>query len=171
MKRARYDDIVCNECCWTGRESDGHPGDITDLWYYIDCPKCYNESISAVKLPSYKTDDTTINNADMRTEYNDLPDIDGENIILTWEVIIDENDESNTCAVVRHDDSLVWKRSVSYGCFIDFIEFCIMAKKKYGNKLIDVRPSHNNHQYLYGDYIPSVGYITSIGKAFKKIKK
>jgi len=174
MKRFICDNVICEKCGWTGREIDGCPGNVTDLWYYIDCPKCHNESISAIKLPSYMANDNNITDphdlydSNIRTEYDDLPDIDGENIILIWEIIID--DDFNTYAIVKHIDSIIWKRNVSYECYIDFIEFCVMAKKKYGNKLIDVRPSHNNHQYLYGDYLPSIGYITSIGKAFKKIK-
>jgi hypothetical protein len=177
MKRGREEYIACNECGWTGRESDASPGDMTDNWYYVDCPRCHNESISELELPTHTTNDHTITDADIQAECNNqpisqsqLPDINDPNIILTWNIIIIDNDEFDTYVIVKHNDRLVWKQQISYECYIDFIQFCIVAKLKYGNRLIEVKSSTQNQIYLYGNCIQSVGYITSVENAFKKIK-
>ncbi len=171
-------------CGWTGLGSETGVYESFDDLYEVAYPKC-EEKIGICEYPyswevkanpaANKVDKLMVEvmeSRDVRFEReklkspDQLPDIDGDSIIFTWDT--DTNDGGPSNVHIKHGDALIWKEMEWYEGFRRFIEIAGILKMKYGDRLKDVVPTHRSERDLYGDHL---GAGWQVDECRRKLRK
>jgi hypothetical protein len=75
-----------------------------------------------------------------------LPDLEGETLVLTW-------DQIDADSLILHGDSVIWREWTGWEVYARFEEIAVILKQKYGKRLTDIAPTSRSLYALYGDSI------------------
>jgi len=87
----------------------------------------------------------------------DLPDVSTSPIVLSWGV--NEDQQGKHWTVIKHQDQIIWSEPAVWEGVERFVEVVSILKQKYGQRLVDVVPSHASDLFLYGDDLRSFGVV------------
>jgi hypothetical protein len=165
----------CPKCDWVGLGKDAKQGDLIDGAFELCCPNFtgigpnsihgYSNTIAYIKFPTNKqtklygttsakkfaherekfveeVEKLKLNNS------GQLPDIAGDNIIITWDLDKIKNDNYT---LIKHNDKILWKERAFYEGYSRYIEVGKLLTEKYGNRIKDFIPTEKSKLYLYGD--------------------
>jgi len=79
-----------------------------------------------------------------------LPDLQGEKLILTW-------DQMDSDSIVLHRDLVIWRERTGWEVYDRFVEIAGILKQRYGRRLVDIVPTPRSLYALYGD--SNAGYF------------
>ncbi len=170
-------------CGWTGLGSETGVYESFDDLYEVACPKCeekigiceYPYSWEAKENPAADRVDKLaaelIESRSTRFEReklkspDQLPDIDGDSIILTWDT---DSEVGPGNVLIQHGNKLIWKEMEWFEGFTRFIEIAGILKNKYGDRLNDLVPSPRSEMDLYGDHL---GGPTRVDECRRKLRE
>ena len=73
-----------------------------------------------------------------------LPDLDGPELLLTW-------DQEDADTIVRHGERVVWRETTGWEVYERFEEIAAILRRKYGSRLKDLAPTPRSRYALLGD--------------------
>ena len=78
------------------------------------------------------------------TSPGQLPELDGEKLILTW-------DQIEADSIILSEDRVIWRERTGWEVYERFEEIAGILKEKYGRRLKDIVPTPRSLYALYGD--------------------
>jgi hypothetical protein len=98
---------------------------------------------------------------------DELPDLTGSGIVLTWDFREDRDGQSWTD--IRHGERILWSERAVYEGAERFVEVVDILKRRYGDRVVDLVPSDASGIYLYGDHISSIGMVDGARASLRKV--
>jgi hypothetical protein len=86
-----------------------------------------------------------------------LPELPDGDLNLVW-----DQEEGQT--LIRSGDTVIWSEPLAYEAFDRFERIALILKEKYGVRIKDLSPTNRSMLFLYGDYYPSMEYVTRLRK-------
>jgi hypothetical protein len=179
----KHDELLCKNCGWKGFFEDG------SVEYYKEmmeasCPAC-DCGLAIVQYPTIieseenwdKLSDGEKQEVCIKKGFiesweasklktaESLPDLEGSALTLIWD-FEESVDHANT--VIKLDDKVLWCENACYEGAGRFKEIVEILKEKYGSRLVDVVPTGNSKEYLYGDDMSAPHIVNSIRESLKK---
>lgn len=90
-----------------------------------------------------------------------LPDLDGEEIILLWDFDDGKPGDRESWTVLRHGEREIWREIAYFEGKERYFEVASILCQKYGKNLKDLRPTQDSYLYLYGDDLRASSEIDS----------
>ncbi len=179
--------LHCNKCGWEGTFEKGYVEPF-DEGMECTCPRCEWQVAPILAMVLYPTDAETEANWDKISEAekeehirhkrlrerwketilkatSQLPDIDGDNLIFTWDFTIEGNDRWN---IIHYKEKVIWKEIAIYESAERFSMVAEILQKKYGPRIADLVPTDASYTWLYGDSLRSE---YKVEEARRKLKK
>ncbi len=179
-----YDDwksklLTCPKCGWSGTFEQGAVEYFEQLMD-SSCPACkwpHAPKLAVVSFPTLeeteanfeKLSDAEKASLAERKEFlaelertrlkspDELPDLAGSEIVLSWDFYEDESGASWT--LIGYADQVVWSEKAVFEGAERFCEVVDILKQKYGERLADVVPADISGMYLYGDRLSSIEMV------------
>lgn len=185
-----YDDwktpvLTCPRCSWQGTFNEGWVEEYDQL---IDstCPKC-RKLVAIVLYPTIAesranwdklsvTEKQWVDRLDAAKQNFDaeklksadhLPDLDGDDIRLAWDLETDDQGEAVT--VIRRIDEaeanrVIWRETAVFEGYNRFEQVAVILKQKYGACLKSLAPTARSELYLYGDSLSAEDKLARMRK-------
>lgn len=181
-----YDDwknevLTCPNCGWSGTFEHGAVDYSRELMD-SSCPECKYLNAPMLAIVSFPTLEETEANFDRLSENekaelarrkqfisefesrclkspDQLPDLLGAKIILSWDFVENEKPEGCKTTIIRHDEHVVWSEPALWEGYGRFRDVARILMKKYGKRLGDVIPTAASQMYLYGDSSSASGQV------------
>lgn len=167
-------EMVCRRCGWTGN-ADQADIEIGSLSFHYECPKCSkalavfdhvlheetkkkaaegNEKAQR-ELPGVLRRESFIERAKASelTSPNQLPDLDGDEIVIEWDFESREGENEDSWTVLRHEGREIWRENAYYEGLDCYSEVASILIEKYGERLVGFPATPASRLYLYGDNI------------------
>jgi len=181
--------ITC-DCGWSGRAGQGSQEIHREL-YDISCPACdrmllivpyptheETRAAAAAGNPSAERELARVESREAffaraeshkLTEHSELPDLDGEEIVIEWdfEGPAEDDGHRDSWTVLRHGDRVIWREIAFYEGYERFGEVLGILRKRYGPRLIDLRPTDESLYYLLGDALRAAGTVHSLRESLR----
>lgn len=93
-------------------------------------------------------------------EPSDLPEIPGDEFVLTWDFVEREPGDSRT--IIKVGDEEIFSEPAVYEGYERFNEVAEILKSKYGPRVRDLIPSEASLLYLYGDRLSAQESVESV---------
>lgn len=164
-------EMVCRRCGWTGN-ADQADLEIGSLSFHYECPKCskalavfdhVSHELTKQKaaegnekakrdLPGVLSRESFLERAKASelTSPDQLPDLDGDEIVIEWDF---ESREEDNWTVLRHEDREIWREIAYYEGLDRYSEVASILIEKYGERLVGFPATSASSLYLYGDNI------------------
>jgi hypothetical protein len=92
-----------------------------------------------------------------------LPELEGEDLVIEWDFEEDAGDEHGYgWTVLRIEGREIWRSIALYEGYEQFAEVLGILRERYGERLMDLRPTRNSHDYLFGDSLSAAGKIEAL---------
>lgn len=161
----------CSHCAWQGLGADLRQGETFDDLFELDCPVC-GEKVTFIMYPSVRealANGDKVLEAD-RAEMEDmqrfwdtckalelklpeqLPDIDAPAFTIHW-------DKEDRMTVLRHGDTVIFTEMALWEGYERYQEVGLILRQRYGDALLDLVPTPESENYLYGDRLSSPGLV------------
>jgi hypothetical protein len=95
------------------------------------------------------------------TSPTQLPELEGEQLILTWDQI-----EADT--IILHGDRVIWRERTGWEVYERFEEIAGILQQKYGSRLVDIAPTSRSLYALYGDSTRANFHVAFVRKSLGK---
>lgn len=110
------------------------------------------------------------------TEPDELPDLEGEELVIDWdfedgEKKDDGTEPSDSWTILRHGDRVIWREVAFYEGIGRFAEVLWILREKYGPRLAELRPTFDSSLYLCGDDIQAGSKIDSLNAKLEKLRR
>jgi len=181
--------LTCPKCGWSGTFEQGdveHYDELMDS----SCPVCKWPDAPMLAIVSYPTIAESEANLDKLSDEekaslaerkqvlaevdktslkspDELPDLTGSGIVLTWDFREDRDGQSWTD--IRHGERILWSERAVYEGAERFVEVVDILKRRYGDRVVDLVPSDASGIYLYGDHISSIGMVDGARASLRKV--
>jgi hypothetical protein len=159
---------TCRACGWQGRGCDLTQGEVFAELFEVCCPKC-GEKVLTVSFPTIDEsrrnwdkvspqDHIAVELAERRRQEferrmlrspDQLPDLEGEDLILVW----DRDDSHGRESAIHYGAQVLWREPGFYEDYERFEEVAEILFAKYGERLQDLVPTRASHYSQYGDRI------------------
>jgi hypothetical protein len=184
-----YDDwkneiLTCPKCGWSGTFEQGsteYHRELADS----SCPRCAWSDAPMLAIVSYPTLEESEANFDRLSEGekvaladrkqflsefdsrclkspDQLPDLAGSQIILSWDFVESETPQNTRTTVIRYGEQVVWSEPAIWEGYERFEEVVSILKRKYGERLVDVVPTTASEMYLYGDCLSAIDSMKNV---------
>lgn len=90
-----------------------------------------------------------------------LPELEGEKLILTW-------DQIEADSIILHRDRVIWRERTGWEVYERFDEIVGILKQKYGKRLVDVVPTPRSLYALYGDSTRAYFHVAFVRESLDK---
>jgi len=80
-----------------------------------------------------------------------LPDLDGDEIVIEWDFEDRQDPNGDNWTVLRHEGREIWREIAYYEGVDRYFEVAEILREKYGPRFADLEPTQASHLYLYGD--------------------
>jgi len=164
--------FTCPNCGWQGTFQEGDVEIHAELMD-SSCPACPYKSAPMLAIVSWPTLEEYRENWDKVSEVDkagvrlrerflatfeemslksadQLPDLEGEAILISWDYVSDEPDGYTTLSA---NGKAIWREPAVYEGRERFGEVVAILAEKYEERLKDVVPTRASHLYLYGDQL------------------
>jgi hypothetical protein len=175
----------CEQCGWTGTGDETSTVLFRDL-LQVDCPDC-DARLALVPHPTHEETRAaaTAGNARAQAEPRNvkkrearwrradevalgdlrvLPRLSGRRLTIDWDLEADADGEK--WVVLRHRERLrttvLWRELAYWEGIERFEEVVRLLARRYGRRLVEVKPSTGASNYLLGDRIGWIGRIERI---------
>lgn len=183
--------IVECGCGWSGRSRDeeNYFREVLD----VTCPKC-DTMLLIVAYPTH--DETraaaaagnqdairTLPQVESRVEFlesaaaselkepEQLPDLEGDEIIIEWDFEDREQLKEPLWTVLRHKGQEIFREHAYWEGIYRFEEVLWILREKYGPRLVELRPTDSSQLYLLGDYLWAAGKVTSLNSELRDYRE
>ncbi|MDD2854320.1 MAG: hypothetical protein PHU01_02190, partial [Desulfuromonadaceae bacterium] len=156
--------------------------EVYDYLMDCECPKC--PSMSHLAIVCFPTNEETeanwdkVSDADKKAHIDgknhdarwlasrlssesELPDIDNESILLTW-------DEREGSAIILYNEQELWREPVFFEGYPRYEEVVGILRGKYGDRLADVIPTDRSIFNLYGDKLRADSIVGGVRSAVQR---
>lgn len=161
----------CSHCAWQGLGADLRQGELFDELFELDCP-CCGEKVTFIMYPSIQealANGDKVSEAD-RAEMEDmqrfwdmcaslelkspeqLQDIDAPAFTMQW-------DKEDRMTVLRCGDTVIFTEMALWEGWERYQEVALILKQRYGDALLDLVPTPESENYLYGDRLSSPEWL------------
>lgn len=167
----------CAKCSWSGAGHALTLEAISPYDYFLRCPTC-KEKVDAVRTPTIREAREHWDELDeaarmqvvalekkeqehlARKLHNveQLPDLPGEVIALTWDMEYQEGGD----VLIKHGDRVIWREPSWFENFDRFEAIANLLMSKYGHRLADLTPTKVSELYLLGDRISAEGRVETV---------
>lgn len=176
------DQVVECGCGWSGRARDfeDYFREVLD----VTCPEC-DTMLLIVAYPTH--DETraaaaagneeaiaTLPQVESREEFladaaaselkepDELPDIEGDDIVIDWDFDGSEKEREMLWTVLRHNGREIWRERAYWEGIYRFEKVLWTLREKYGSRLAELRPTEPSWMYLLGDYLWAADKVKSL---------
>ncbi len=182
-------EVVECECGWSGPASsaENYFREVLD----VTCPQCdtmllvvayptHEETRAAAAagneeairtLPQVESREKFLTDAtasELR-EPEQLPDLDGEEIVIDWDFESDQEDTRWT--VLRHDGTEIFREYAYWEGIGRFEQVLWILREKYGSRLVGLSPTDASQLYLLGDYLWADGKVKSLNQELLEYRR
>lgn len=164
--------LTCPRCGWQGTFNEGAVEEHDQLMD-SSCPKCW-KIVAIVMYPTIAESKANWDKlSDIEKQWVDtldaakqsfeatklkgvdqLPDLEGDDIRLSWDFETDDQGEGFT-VIRRRDDAgpnpVIWRETAVFEGYERFERVATILKDKYGSRLKELVPTSRSELYLYGD--------------------
>ena len=179
--------ISC-DCGWSGKCAEGSQEDYREL-FDVSCPVC-DQMLLIVPYPTHEetravaaTDnpeaELNLVMVEQReaffaraeehelTEASELPDLEGDELVIEWdfEEPAENAGHRDKWTILRHGDRVIWREFAFYEGYERFGEVLVILRTRYGERLVDLRPTEDSYNYLCGDVLRAGGMVRSLRKS------
>jgi hypothetical protein len=95
------------------------------------------------------------------TAPDQLPDLPGETLILTW-------DQIDADSIVLQGDRVLWRERTGWEVYERFEEIAGILKQRYGKRLVDIVPTPRSLYALYGDSTAANFHVAFVRQSLGK---
>jgi hypothetical protein len=95
------------------------------------------------------------------TAPDQLPDLPGETLILTW-------DQIDADSTVLQGDRVLWRERTGWDVYERFEEIAGILKQRYGKRLVDIVPTPRSLYALYGDSTAANFHVAFVRQSLGK---
>lgn len=99
------------------------------------------------------------------TDPSQLPEVAGGSITVVWDV---EAIDGEQWQVLRHDATEIWREVAFYESYERFREVFEILRRRYGDRLQEVRPSPASETWLHGDRLSSPGDVDALNRSLRQ---
>jgi hypothetical protein len=99
------------------------------------------------------------------TDPAQLPDLPGDNLTIHWDL---ERREGDRWTVLRHEETVLWQEIAFYEGYERFVEVVELLKRRYGNRLSEVRPTERSEDWLYGDKLSAPQMVADLNAELRQ---
>jgi len=189
-KRRRYyfykkERFTCEKCNWNGMGAELKPGELSDTFFEVECPKCL-EVLGMVMLPLTEEvlvhgseDDKAMVRAQMDwrqrfeasrlKDIGQLPDLSDDDMeFVLHEVNAPKSPHGKTSEgyiVITYKGEVIWREMRIFEYLDRFFELANLLKRKYGSRMIDLIPDGGMSVDLGGDCLSAFDQIKQCRKA------
>ena len=166
--------MTCRKCGWQGTSKQADL-EIGSLSFHYDCPKCSkalavfdhtshletkqmaakgNEKAKRA-LPRVLSREEFLARAsesELKTP-DQLPDLEGEEIVIEWDFEDSKPGEDDNWTVLRHEGKEIWREIAYYEGLDRYREVATILIEKYADRLVGFPATSDSFLYLYGDNI------------------
>jgi hypothetical protein len=180
--------LTCPKCGWSGSFEEAaveYHEELMDC----SCPVCAWPDAPMLAIVSYPTlEEAEANSSKLSREEkaslskrkqflaeveqtrlkspDDLPDVAGSRIVLSWEFREDQDGRSWTD--IRHGAKVLHSERAVYEGAERFVEVAALLKQKYGGRVVDLVPSDASSAYLYGDNLKSPAMVERVRASLRE---
>jgi T3SS (YopN, CesT) and YbjN peptide-binding chaperone 3 len=97
------------------------------------------------------------------TDPMQLPDVPGAAIVIDWDL---ERVGEENWQVLRHDGVEIWRETGFYESYQRFGEVFEILRRRYGDRLQELRPTPHSEMWLYGDRLGAPGKVEALNRSF-----
>jgi hypothetical protein len=90
-----------------------------------------------------------------------LPDLPGAKLILTW-------DQIDAGSIILHEDQVIWRERTGWEVYDRFEEIAGILKQRYGKRLVDIVPTPRSLYALYGDSTAGYFHVAFVRESLGK---
>jgi hypothetical protein len=171
--------LYCLKCGWTGTFESGEVELYTELMD-CSCPRCSWPDSRILAIVTYPTLEETDANLDRLTDAeresflqnkkwwerferlclvvpDQLPDLPGDKLILTWDFVEDERGEQWTKILCGRQ--MVWREPAVWEGCERFVEIVQILQQRYGHRVKDLAPTQRSKLFLLGDQNRAVSVV------------
>lgn len=172
--------LTCPDCSWQGRAGDHHT--VHDELLDIRCPDC-DELLAVVvyptldetreaaaagnqqavkDLPGFEAQAAARRESasTLLTDPAQLPELDGDELVLTWELDGDQ--------VLLHGDRVIWREHAYYESYQRFAEIFELLRQRYGKRFKGLQPTLHSETWLYGDRLGAPAKVDALNRSVKQ---
>ncbi len=167
----------CEACGWVGTGEQTERGETYESLFEFHCPAC-GVKMGICSYPTWKEAEEAwdlvpeadrvqfrvqqalgnIVDATRLKRADELPPIHEPSFTLTWDVEERENFPHNW-TVVRLGDRVIWREVALWEDGYRFIEIADILRDRYGNAFVDMEPTRESWDCLYGDCLAMPGIV------------
>ncbi|MGV3723050.1 MAG: hypothetical protein ACO1SX_19290 [Actinomycetota bacterium] len=81
----------------------------------------------------------------------ELPELEGDRLVFTWDVVGREDVEIPEVKQLRMGDQVLWQERCYWENWERFLEMAAVLRQRYGDRLYDLVPTQASLDSLYGD--------------------
>ena len=102
-------------------------------------------------------------------EAGELPDLDGDELVIEWdfEEPAAKGNPGDKWTILRYGEQVIWREFAFYEGYKRFGEVREILRARYGDRLVDLRPSEGSRYYLLGDVLSAGGIVRSLRKSLR----
>ena len=179
----REKDYECGDCNWRGKGSQLQSCEWYRELFEVCCPVC-GKKLDNILYPTLAESRQNWDNASKADKWmmerieekqrefaarklessEQLPDLEGDDLILVWDV----TEYNGGDVLIKYGERVIWSEPSFYENYKRFATVAALLKKKYGDSLQDFIPTRKSWLYLYGDSMSSVDYVAEIRKSLSR---
>ncbi len=175
----REAELTCPSCGWVGRGADNE--ELYEELLDVCCPKCDrmllivphptgDETRTAAaagnpraqaELPNVNAREDRWRRADdleLKTA-NQLPELRGRKLRIDWDF---EERDGEHWTILRRRHKAIWRELAYWEGYQRFEAVFEILRERYGERLVEVRPTPESEVYLYGDKLSAPDRIDSL---------
>ncbi len=104
-------------------------------------------------------------------EPEELPDLEGEDIVIEWDFEERENREDANWTVLRHEGREIFREYAYWEGIHRFETVLWTLREKYGSRLAEVRPTGSARPCLLGDYLWAERKVKSLNEELRDYRR